>query len=271
MNYPQLYFEPNDGSPSTSRMHQPSQWYQPNIPSNIAPEIAELEAQYGISAGHYLTQQPDYQAVAQYGSCGTPAYPFQDGMSGLGRTGYLRVRNRMTASGPAMPPYSVSSSGPLASSEHALFCQWTGDHDGRPNPSFDAAEETETLTSDTRPDTSTIQNTGEPSAVIPPAVEDQEIEAVVHDLIPDTLPNRDKMREALMEVMKAPWKINNEVEPDPTLLLQFMQKNGQVWQCLLYNDGRPCVECSAKKRIQALEHMRLHIDLKPFACIGEPW
>lgn len=267
VNYPQLYFEPKDGLPSTSRVPQP---YLPYIPSNIAPEIAELEAQYGISAANYLTQQTYYPAVAQYGSCGTPAYSYREGMSGLGRTGHLRVRNRMTTSGLAMPPYSALSSGPLARPEHALLCEWMGDHDRRSNPSIDAVEGTETLTS-RRPDASVIQNPGEPSGVIPAAAEDREIEAVVQNLIPDTLPNCDKMRAALWEVMKAPWKINNEVEPEPILLLQFMRKNGQVWQCLLYNDGRPCVECSAKKRIQALEHMRLHIDLKPFACTGEPW
>jgi hypothetical protein len=147
------------------------------------------------------------------------------------------------------------------------------DHDTHPNSLINAVQGTEALTLDSslRPDTSTSQNHGESPGVITPFMEDQKIEAMVHDLIPDTLLDCDKKRAALWDVMKAPWKINNEVEPDPALLLQFMRKNGKVWKCLLYNDGHPCVECSAKKRIQALEHMRLHIDLKPFACIGQPW
>lgn len=77
------------------------------------------------------------------------------------------------------------------------------------------------------------------------------------------------LREALDEVMKAPWKINHELEPNGDVLLQFMRYDDGRWRCLFWKDGRSCA-CSCKKKYHAKGHIRSHIFLFPFVC-NEPW
>ncbi|PVF98215.1 hypothetical protein CPB86DRAFT_785046 [Serendipita vermifera] len=70
--------------------------------------------------------------------------------------------------------------------------------------------------------------------------------------------------------MTSPWKQRNELEPSGELLLRLMDKINGVWHCGFYESGVKCSSCSATRRIQAIEHVRRHIDLLPFACEGGP-
>lgn len=80
-----------------------------------------------------------------------------------------------------------------------------------------------------------------------------------------------KLRNALQEVMQSEWKQKNEFEPDGAALLQFMAHDDVEgrWYCLFWKEGAPC-ECSCRKKYHAKGHIRSHISLFPFVCLG-PW
>ncbi|KAG8798307.1 hypothetical protein FRC17_007512, partial [Serendipita sp. 399] len=84
-------------------------------------------------------------------------------------------------------------------------------------------------------------------------------------------------REALAQVMSAPWKRNHEMEPHESLLLTFMRLDTSTnrWTCCFHVGGggagagaqqQPCGS-SYKKKDQAKGHVRFHLQHFPFACL----
>ncbi|CCA71451.1 hypothetical protein PIIN_05390 [Serendipita indica DSM 11827] len=71
-------------------------------------------------------------------------------------------------------------------------------------------------------------------------------------------------REALRSVMISSWKLNNQFEPEASLLLQFMRHDTTEgrWYCSFWRDGKAC-PCSCKKKDHAKGHIRSHLDLLP--------
>ncbi|KAG8789515.1 hypothetical protein FRC16_001218 [Serendipita sp. 398] len=80
----------------------------------------------------------------------------------------------------------------------------------------------------------------------------------------------DVYRSKLRSVLTSSWMQENRMEPQPELLLEFMEKVGKKWFCRFYVNGDRCQASSSEREVQALEHVRRHIGLKPFVCDG-PW
>jgi hypothetical protein len=99
---------------------------------------------------------------------------------------------------------------------------------------------------------------------------DEQITDFVDKSFPDGTPNFEANRTALRQVLNSEWKRNNTKEPHKIHLLQFITMNGTKWECLFYVGTERC-PCSSTRKIQAVEHIRRHIKLEPFVCIGEPW
>jgi hypothetical protein len=97
------------------------------------------------------------------------------------------------------------------------------------------------------------------------------IESFISSSFPPGTPDWERRRQYLREILTSSWRLRNEQEPNPDILLRLMDKINGVWDCGFYENGVKCSSCSATRRIQAVEHVRRHIDLLPFACEGEPW
>ncbi|KAG9052579.1 hypothetical protein FS842_009636 [Serendipita sp. 407] len=78
----------------------------------------------------------------------------------------------------------------------------------------------------------------------------------------------DVYRSKLRSVLTSSWMQENRMEPQPELLLEFMEKVGKKWFCRFYVNGERCQASSSEREVQALEHVRRHIGLKPFVCDG---
>jgi hypothetical protein len=99
---------------------------------------------------------------------------------------------------------------------------------------------------------------------------DEQITDFVCKSFPDGTPSFEAYRVALRQVLNSEWKRNNTQEPHKSHLLQFIVMNGTKWECLFYVGPERC-SCSSTRKIQALEHIRRHIKLEPFVCVGGPW
>lgn len=272
MDHSLPYLDRSNRPLSSQHAPQPPRWIaaRPSIPSRVAADLAELDALFGIPPVYSPAQttQRFYAAPTAY----EPA-PFPRAHQTRPGHPYLRIRSHIR------PPHLDDSVhnlaqplAPMVRVETAVFPREVVDQHSRPeDPSSSKRGELSSLPL-TTPQGSISQITDEVSGVLSnSSMEDEAVKNLVHELIPDISPQCESKRAAMFSVMRAPWKLNNEIEPEPELLLQFMQKEEKIWKCTLYRGGQRCMECSARKRIQALEHMRYHIDLKPFACTGEPW
>jgi len=74
-----------------------------------------------------------------------------------------------------------------------------------------------------------------------------------------------RRREALDEILRAPWKIANQREPQDDLLLQFTTRDGRFYKCDFWRGNEKCVK-EFDRKDRALDHIRTHIELQPFVC-----
>ncbi|KAG8773654.1 hypothetical protein FRC15_001888 [Serendipita sp. 397] len=97
----------------------------------------------------------------------------------------------------------------------------------------------------------------------------------ISDSFPSDSDDHYLKRDALAQVMTASWKVNNEMEPHESLLLQFMRLDASTnrWTCCFHTGGatgtggqQPCGS-SYKKKDQAKGHVRFHLQHFPFACL----
>lgn len=103
-----------------------------------------------------------------------------------------------------------------------------------------------------------------------------DVEQFIRDSFPEGTFDYERKQGWLREIMYSPWKLNNHEEPLQDLLLRFASqklqagKNTPVWECTFYVDGRICENSSTERQRQAIEHVRRHIKLEPFACAPLP-
>jgi hypothetical protein len=76
----------------------------------------------------------------------------------------------------------------------------------------------------------------------------------------------------MYSVLTSSWKLNNEFEPYPEVLLSFATKEEGFWRCAFYDEnGNRCERSLTDRSRQIIEHIRRHIKLEPYVCEGQAW
>ncbi|KAG8819419.1 hypothetical protein FRC17_010460, partial [Serendipita sp. 399] len=87
-----------------------------------------------------------------------------------------------------------------------------------------------------------------------PATRNSSLDTLIDKFFPPESPDAEMYRSKLRRVMTSSWLRDNEVEPDPEILLDFMEKSGKKWLCRFYVNGERCQASSSEREVQALEH-----------------
>jgi hypothetical protein len=103
-----------------------------------------------------------------------------------------------------------------------------------------------------------------------PSEEEIDIHSFILRSFPDGTPDYERYQHALARVMVDDWKVKNQKEPNSDVLMQFMWKDGNEdkWKCRFWDNGFPC-ESACRKAEHAKNHVRKHINHRPFACNGK--
>ncbi|PVF98167.1 hypothetical protein CPB86DRAFT_814897 [Serendipita vermifera] len=99
--------------------------------------------------------------------------------------------------------------------------------------------------------------------------EEIDIQGFILRSFPYGTPDFERYQKALEVVMLDEWKVKNQREPSNDVLLQFMWKDEveDKWRCRFWDNGAPC-ESACRKAEHAKNHVRRHINHRPFACDG---
>ncbi|KAG8818732.1 hypothetical protein FRB91_008642 [Serendipita sp. 411] len=94
-----------------------------------------------------------------------------------------------------------------------------------------------------------------------------------NNFFPLAIEEHRRLRIAMHNVMAAPWKVRNELEPTPRDVLQFSERivgpDGSVkYKCLLWHNNEQCGKSWGRSERMAA-HLRGAIELRPFPCEGD--